>query len=129
MRLLLDTHIWIWHLMDPGRLSPVVRKELADPGNELWVSPISTWEVCLLHAKRRVRTPEGVRDWITRATAHMREAPLTHEIALAAGDLDTTLKDPADRLLAGTAQVLGLTLVTADLSLLGIKNVSTLANR
>jgi PIN domain nuclease of toxin-antitoxin system len=59
----------------------------------------------------------------------MREAPLTHEIALASEELSLPHGDPVDRFLAATAQVLGLTLVTADSRLLGLGNISTLANR
>jgi PIN domain nuclease of toxin-antitoxin system len=57
------------------------------------------------------------------------EAPLTHEIAVAARQLPWSHKDPADRFLAATAQTLRLTLVTADVKLLGLGNILTLANR
>jgi PIN domain nuclease of toxin-antitoxin system len=59
----------------------------------------------------------------------MREAPLTHEIVLAAHELALAHHDPADRFLAATAGALGLTLVTADQRLLGLGNIATLANR
>ena len=58
-----------------------------------------------------------------------REAPLTHEIVIAAHSLSLTHADPADRFLAATAKVLGLTLVTADRKLLGLGEIATLANR
>jgi len=57
------------------------------------------------------------------------EAPLTHEIAVAARLLPWSHKDPADRFLAATAQILRLTLVTADVKLLGLGDILTLANR
>ena len=129
MRLLLDTHIWIWSLKQPDRLSPRVRHELEDTGNELWVSPVSSWEVMLLHAKGRVQLRGNLRDWLAKATERMREAPLTHEIVLAAQELPLAHRDPADRFLAATAGVLGLTLVTADERLLGLGQIATLANR
>ena len=44
MRLLLDTHIWIWSLISPERLSPEVRRALSGPDHELWLSAISVWE-------------------------------------------------------------------------------------
>jgi PIN domain nuclease of toxin-antitoxin system len=56
-------------------------------------------------------------------------APLQHEIVTAAQDLPLSHQDPADRFLAATAAVLGLTLVTADQRLLGLGNIATLANR
>jgi PIN domain nuclease of toxin-antitoxin system len=57
------------------------------------------------------------------------EAPLTHEIAVAARRLPWSHNDPADRFLAATAQLLRLTLVTADTALLGLGDISTLGNR
>lgn len=129
MKLLLDTHIWIWSLAEPKRLSRRVHRELKDRNNELWLSPVSTWEVLLLHAKGRIQLQGGAREWVTKATAYMREAPLTHEIVAAAQELPIAHQDPADRLLAATAAVLGLTLVTADHRLLGLGTIATLANR
>jgi PIN domain nuclease of toxin-antitoxin system len=129
LRLLLDTHIWLWSLAEPKRLSRRLQHELRDQNNELWLSPVSTWEALLLHAKGRIRLQGNVRDWVTRATSHMREAPLTHEIVAAAQELPLPHQDPADRFLAATADVLGLILVTADRRLLGLGKIATLANR
>ncbi len=129
MKLLLDTHIWLWSLREPDRLSRRVHHALQAEDNELWLSPVSTWEALMLHAKGRIRLHEDPAVWISSATAHTREAPLTHEIALAAQQLSWAHPDPADRFLAATAQVLGLTLVTADERLLALKDIATLANR
>lgn len=129
MKLLLDTHIWIWSVAEPKRLSRRVQRELEDPSNEIWLSPVSTWEVLLLHARGRIQLHGNPKDWVTRAAVHMREAPLTHEIVIAAHELSITHQDPADRFLAATASVLGLTLVTADRRLLGLGEIATLANR
>jgi PIN domain nuclease of toxin-antitoxin system len=129
LKLLLDTHIWLWSLGEPRRLSRRVQHELKEKNNELWLSPVSTWEILLLHAKGRIRLHGSLREWVATATAHMREAPLTHEIAVAAQELPLHHQDPADRFLAATAEVLGLTLVTADHRLLGLGKIATLANR
>lgn len=129
MKLLLDTHIWLWSLAEPDRLSRRIRQELRDRHNELWLSPVSTWEALLLNAKGRVRLEGDLRTWVANATGYFREAPLTHEIVLAAQELSLRHPDPADRFLAATAAVLGLTLVTADRRLLGLGAVATLANR
>ena len=64
MKLLLDTHIWLWGLAEPKRLSRQVYRELTDTKNELWISPVSTWEILLLHADTvftslREKIPEG----------------------------------------------------------------------
>jgi len=77
----------------------------------------------------RIQLRGDARDWVTDATKEMREAPLTHEIVIAAQELPLEHPDPGDRLLAATAGVLGLTLVTADHRLLGLGKIATLANR
>jgi PIN domain nuclease of toxin-antitoxin system len=128
VKLLLDTHIWLWALHDPGRLGRRVLREVRDPENELWLSPISTWEALTLHVKGRIHLRGDWKAWLAQATAGTREAPLTHEIALVARQLSLH-QDPADRILAATAQVLRLTLVTADERLLGLGEIQTLSNR
>jgi PIN domain nuclease of toxin-antitoxin system len=128
LRLLLDTHIWLWAIHDPTRLGRRLLHELKNESNELWLSPISTWEALTLNFKGRIHLRGDLVDWLARATAGTREAPLTHEIALIARQLPLH-QDPADRILAATAQVLDLTLATADARLLGLAEIRTLANR
>jgi PIN domain nuclease of toxin-antitoxin system len=128
LKLLLDTHIWLWVLNTPAKIGKRTLRELRDDANELWLSPISTWEALTLHYKGRIRIRENLTTWLERAIAGTREAPLTHEIALFARQIPLH-EDPADRILAATAQVLDLTLVTADERLLGLGNIRTLANR
>ncbi|MGE5081722.1 MAG: type II toxin-antitoxin system VapC family toxin [Acidobacteriota bacterium] len=129
MKLLLDTHIWLWSLHEPGKLGKRVLHELKESQNEIWLSPISTWEALTLNAKGRIQLPADLAEWVRRATSPLREAPLTHEIALLARQLVLPHNDTADHFLAATAQLLKLTLVTADRNLLGLGNISTLANR
>jgi PIN domain nuclease of toxin-antitoxin system len=129
LNLLLDTHIWLWSLGEPDRLGQRLRRELTDGDNEIWLSPVSTWEALLLNAKGRIQIRGDLVRWLARATEHLHEAPLTHEIVLAAQQLPLPHPDPADRFLAATALVLGLTLVTADERLLGLGNIATLSNR
>jgi PIN domain nuclease of toxin-antitoxin system len=128
LKLLLDTHIWLWAIHDPRQLGKRLLREIHNEENELWLSPISTWEALTLHAKRRVNLGADLDQWLAQATAGTREAPLTHEIALAAGMLPLHA-DPADRFIAATAQVLDLVLATADRRLLGLGEIRTLANR
>jgi len=131
MRLLLDTHIWIWSLLDPAKLSRRVRAELETPDNELWLSPISVWELLILIEKGRVEVDRDPIPWVaevSRAIA-LREAAVTHEVAVESRVIDLPHQDPVDRLLAATARVYDLTLVTADDRLLGSRRIATLANR
>ena len=128
MKLLLDTHIWLWALGEPSRLTRRVREEIRKPENELWLSPVSTWEALLLNARGRIRLPGNLAEWLAQATAPLREAPFTHEIVLLAQQLPLPHRDPADRFLAATAQVMNLTLVTGDDRLLGLGTILTLKN-
>jgi PIN domain nuclease of toxin-antitoxin system len=128
LNLLLDTHIWLWFKIDPKRLGRSTLGVLNDDRNELWLSPISTWEALTLHHKGRVSLHGELNAWVAQATAGMKEAVLTHEIMTVARQLSLH-QDPSDRMLAATAQVLDLTLVTADTRLLGLANIRTLANR
>jgi len=131
MKLLLDTHIWLWSILTPERLSPRVRRAFLNSDNELWLSPVSTWELTVLCAKGRVVLNEDVAEWAAKAmaAAPLREAPLTHEIALETTRLRLPHRDPADHFLGATARVLGLTLVTADKNLIQTRQFPVLANR
>jgi PIN domain nuclease of toxin-antitoxin system len=128
LKLLLDTHIWLWLLDSSGKLNRQILRRLKDQQNELWLSPISTWEVLTLHHKGRIQLRGDLSEWIAEATTGTKEAPVTHEIAFAARQLPLH-QDPADRMIAATAMVLDLTLVTADERLLVLGNIKTLANR
>jgi PIN domain nuclease of toxin-antitoxin system len=131
LKLLLDTHIWIWTVGKSTRLSSRVRREITDPANELWLSPVSIWEFLLLHRKGRVKVPEGFSTWITRAltATTFKEAPLTFEVAQALNTIKLPHADPADQFLVASAKVFDLTLVTADEKLLAAPDIKVLANR
>lgn len=128
MKLLLDTHIWLWLFREPKRLGRRTLRELNNENNVLWLSPISTWEILTLHQKGRLRFHGEVADWISKAVVGTKEAPFTHEIALAARQFPIDL-DPADQMLAATAFVLDLTLVTADERLLDLATIKTISSR
>lgn len=130
MKLLLDTHIWLWALLDPDRLAPRVRAALQSAENEIWLSPISVWEAYVLVERGRLAVNAPVAEWVERMVQAVprREAPITHEVAIASRRLGLPHQDPADRFLAATAQVYGLTLVTADQRLLASTEYAVLAN-
>ena len=102
--------------------------EFSNSENELWLSPVSVWEALTLMQKGRIRVEDPFA-WVERAAEQMREAPLTHEIVRMGLAMPLPHTDPADRFLAATAKVLKLTLITADQKLLGLGEISTLANR
>ncbi len=131
MKLLLDTHIWLWALLEPERLAASVRESLQSPENELWLSPISVWEATMLAERGRVAVTSDVQAWVRGLLAALprREAPLTFEVALMSRRLELTHQDPADRFIVASACVHELTLVTADERLLEAKGYAVLANR
>jgi PIN domain nuclease of toxin-antitoxin system len=131
VKLLLDTHIWIWSHVQPERLERSVAKALEAPDNELWLSPISVWEFLLLVERGRLILKGTPREWLETAwsRAPMHEAPLNREVALRSRTVRVPHQDPADRFIAATAEVHELTLVTDDRHLLKGRGFSKLPNR
>jgi len=132
MKFLLDTHIWIWSLLEPDKLKKSVAHALNDQENELWLSPVSIWELSMLVKKRRIEIDEDVDDWVIKALAqgNFREAPLTIEVALEVSRMRFSHRDPADHFIAASAKIFDLTLITADPRLLKLRGqgLSLLAN-
>lgn len=131
MNLLLDTHIWLWSLLEPERLARPVAAALAAEGTRRWLSPVSVWEALLLIERQRVQVDGAADAWVREALvlAPVEEAPVTTEVALASRALATRHRDPVARFLAATAHVFELTLVTADRELYRLPGVRVLQNR
>ncbi|MGL5075350.1 MAG: type II toxin-antitoxin system VapC family toxin, partial [Waterburya sp.] len=105
MRILLDTHIWLWYLLGNERLSKSLRAIIQNQDNELWLSPISVWETVILAEKGRIELSSEPITWTKRylKILEVKEARLTYEIALLSRELDFNHQDPADRFIAATA--------------------------
>jgi PIN domain nuclease of toxin-antitoxin system len=103
---------------------------LDDRKNELWLSPISIWEAFLLARKKRVQISSDFTTWLVHSlnVLPVTEAPLTFEVTRTLPTLLAPHEDPADLFLAATAKAFGLTLITADRSLIKTAGVSILAN-
>jgi PIN domain nuclease of toxin-antitoxin system len=67
VRLLLDTHIWLWSLLAPSRLTKRVIREIEREDSELWLSPISVWELLNLVDRGRVRLASSPDEWVEEA--------------------------------------------------------------
>jgi len=117
---LLDTHILLWSLIDPSCLSEDVAEELDNPAHEMWLSPITTWEIIILSEKGRIQLDAPPVSWMKNvlSTLPFQEATLNHEVAMQSRDVRLPHQDPADRFIAASAIVYGLTLVTADRNLI-----------
>lgn len=130
MKLLLDTHVWVWSQLAPDRFSARVRKRLQAADTELWLSPISVWELLPLAEHGRVKLRPSAERWIETffERVPVREAALTRDVALKSRVVRMEHQDPADRFLAATAAVYDLTLLTADTRLLDGTGYRTLAS-
>jgi PIN domain nuclease of toxin-antitoxin system len=131
MKLLLDTHIWIWSYLEPHRVSSEVARELANPANQRFLSAVSVWEMVILLERKRIELNQDFGVWFKGLTKELSliELPISWEVA---HELRFTLfnhRDPADRFLVATAKVYDLTLVTADERLMGVPGIRVLANR
>ena len=131
MRLLLDTHVWLWSLTDPDRLGRRARSAIVRGTSELWLSPISVWELLVLTERGRVRLDEEPGRWAREALERspVREATLTGEVAIQSREVAPLHPDPADRFILATALVYELTLVTADEALLDLRLCPLLPGR
>ena len=116
MKLLLDTHIWLWYALGNSQLSENLRTLIASKTTELWLSPISVWEVLLLAEKGRISLQDDTATWINQSIKALaiREAPLNHHIAVLSRQIDLPYQDPADRFIAATALHYQLQLATVD---------------
>jgi len=115
-RFLLDTHILLWCLLEPELLSKKAVKELENSDNEIWLSPITTWEVIVLAEKGRIELDDEPIAWMKSVLESLpfKQAPINHEVAMKSRTIQLPHQDPADRFIVGTALVYELTLVTAD---------------
>ena len=131
MKLLLDTHILLWGLLEPERLNRRVAAELRNPDNEIWISPISMWETLVLAEKGRIVLQPDPASWVRTVLKQLafNEARINHEIAIQSRALKLRQQDPADRFLAATAMVYQLTLVTADKTFFTCRDISILRNK
>ncbi len=131
MKLLLDTHVLLWSLLDPAKLTRQVAIELENPSNELWLSPISIWEIIILAEKGRVVLDADPVTWVRDVLRKIpvKRASLNYEVSIQSRMLDLSHEDPADRFLAATAVVYDLTLVTADERLIVSDRYDVLPNK
>lgn len=125
MKLLLDTHILIWYLEGDSRLSTKLRGIIQDARTELWLCPISIWEILLLGKKGRINFHPDPKSWAETALKKLplREAPITSQVVFTSQELALAHEDPADRFIAATALVYGLDLASADERLKGLKRL------
>jgi PIN domain nuclease of toxin-antitoxin system len=116
LRLLLDTHCWLWMRGEPERLSEVSRRVLRDPGSALYLSAATVWEIAIKFAAGKLQLPEPPAAFVARRIEEdqVTALPILFAHALRAGELPPHHHDPFDRLLVAQAQIERLALLTAD---------------
>ena len=115
MTFLLDTHVLLWALSDPSRLTPKNRELIQDGRHVVFVSAVSVWEIAIKKALGKLEAPEHLEAAMTACRFSPLSVSWAH--ASAAGKLPRHHKDPFDRMLIAQAQHEGLTLLTHDIRL------------
>jgi len=120
VKVLLDTHVWLWCLLADKRLKKTHRALIEDHETELFLSPISLWEAHLLIEGRRLPVEGDADRWLRLAMQALpvREARFTFAVAQRSRSLQLSHSDPADRFIVATAVELRIPLMTADTNLL-----------
>jgi len=131
VKLLLDTHIWIWNYTAPEKLTSEVARQIANPEHDRFLSPVSIWEMVTLLEKKRIELNQDFGEWFSQSQRDLNllEAPLTWEVAHELRFTMLGYRDPGDRFLVATAKVFDLTLVTSDERLMKVPGLSVLPNR
>jgi PIN domain nuclease of toxin-antitoxin system len=112
MNLSLDTHVLLWTLSAPERLSAAARNAIEDPANIVFVSAAVAWEIEIKAALGKLRVPSDLLNQLT--AANFQGLPITIGHALAIKQLPNLHRDPFDRIMLAQAKAAGLTFVTAD---------------
>lgn len=132
MKLLLDTHAWVWASQAPGELGKKAKGAMLDAGSSLFVSAVSHLEVARLASLGLLQLTVPVREWCRQAISELEAKVLVMDdaVAIEAYALPGRFHaDPADRLLVATARVHGLTLMTADKRILKYPEVRAMDAR
>jgi PIN domain nuclease of toxin-antitoxin system len=116
MRLLLDTHVFLWYISADPQLPVVFRDAIRDPANEVYLSVASVWEAVIKYALGKLPLPEAPAEYLPRQREAHRIAPLPVEEAALAhlAGLPPLHRDPFDRILIAQALQHGFKLATVD---------------
>lgn len=115
--ILLDTHILIWLLLAPEKLSQKEKKAIvaARKSGPLAISAISLWEIAWLTENKRIDVDVSVDSFVRKCASFVQVLPITQEIAVRAVKFPKSYPhDPQDRIIGATAMIEGVRLLTHD---------------
>ena len=124
LRLLLDTHVFLWWCAGSKQLNKRIRNVIADPHNEVFVSAASGYEIAIKRALGKIEVMDNLTTEVDKEG--FKHLPVTFFHAEQAGNLPLHHRDPFDRILVAQTQAEGLTLVTRDTNI-PLYGVSTMA--
>ncbi len=130
MRVLLDTHVWLWLQVSPQRLHAEALEMARDAANELLLSAASAWEMAIKYALGRLALPQPPATYVPQRMGSSGVTTLAVEQrhALHVATLPSLHRDPFDRLLVAQAQLESIPIVTGDPNI-GRYDVSVIAAR
>jgi PIN domain nuclease of toxin-antitoxin system len=116
MRVLLDTHCFLWWIIDSPLLPPYARQVIAEGRNELFLSAASGWEIAIKAHRGRLQLPQPPNRFIPEQLSrnHIQTLPVLMSHALHVCSLPNHHQDPFDRLLVAQAQFEHLPILTMD---------------
>ena len=116
MKILLDTHCWLWWISEPERLKESARRQIIDRRNEIYLSAASSWEIAIKYAIGELGLPEPPQDFVPKRLARdaISPLPVQHLHALHVAALPHHHKDPFDRLIISQAIIERIAIMTVD---------------
>lgn len=116
MKVLIDTHTFIWWNTDDPLLSVLAKEIIANGNNEIFLSAASVWEIAIKTAKGRLVLPEPPAQYISSRMSLYRFQSLPVQIthAVHVFELPSYHSDPFDRMLIAQSQLESLPLITKD---------------
>ena len=116
MKILLDTHVWLWWLTEPERLPVVIQEALEAVENPLYLSVATSWEIAIKYAVGKLPLPEPPSEFVQKRLLRdgLQTLHIEHRHALAVAELPMHHHDPFDRLLVAQARGESMVLATVD---------------
>ena len=118
MRFLLDTHCWLWWLIEPKKLSQTAHQVISNPNHKLWLSVVSIWEIGIKYKAGKLNLPQSPEILIPQQIQldALEILPIKISHSLKAAALPLHHKDPFDRMLIAQTQLEKMVILTRDIT-------------